>query len=161
MAEISLRKIDDLRDEEVIIVSSDSDMIQVIQNLSAHNIKLYNPRLKSFVEAPPYVYLVWKSIAGDISDNIPSIASAKKAELYANNPDALRDFLAIEENRANFSLNKKLIELRLVASNELIFTEYKIDFDLLFREFEKLDFSSLLKETYREKFVETFTDCLI
>ena len=151
----------DLKDEKVIIVSSDSDMIQIIQNLSAYDVRLFNPRLKEFIQSPEYVYLVWKSIAGDKSDNIPSVASAKKAELFAQDSSKLKEFLANEENRANFSLNKELIELKLVPADQLEFTEYKTDFNALFDEFFKLEFTSLVKEPYKEKFIQTFADNLI
>jgi 5'-3' exonuclease len=150
----------DLKNEEVIIVSSDSDMIQIIQNLSSYDVKLFNPRVKEFIKVPAYVYLVRKSIAGDKSDNIPSVASAKKADLLATDAEALKEFLSNEENRANFSLNKELIELRLVPPDQLEFIESTVDFNALFNEFEKLEFSSLLKESYKEKFIQTFTDNL-
>jgi 5'-3' exonuclease len=150
-----------LKDEEVIIISSDSDMIQIVQNLSAHDVKLFNPKTKEFIQVPEYVYLVWKSIAGDVSDNIPSVASKEKALLCATNATELQEFLAVEENRANFSLNKDLIELRLVPAEQLDFTEYQINFEKLFDEFSKLEFTSLLKDKYKEKFIETFTEHLI
>ncbi len=146
-----------LKDEEVIIVSSDSDMIQTIQNLSNYDVKLFNPRTKEFVQAPEYVYLVWKSIAGDTSDSIPSISSKEKATNCATDGATLQEFLSYEENRANFSLNKNLIELQLVPADQLTFTDHKTNFDLLFQEFEKMEFLSLLKEEYKEKFIETFT----
>lgn len=147
-----------LKDEEVIIVSSDSDLIQILQALRNHDIKIYNPRTKEFVSAPDYVYLVWKCIAGDKkSDNIPGITSAAKAEHLARSPQEFEAFLAIEENRANFNLNKQLIELQLVASEKLEITEPQVNFDALFAEFEKMELVSLLKEDYRNRFIETFT----
>jgi 5'-3' exonuclease len=149
-----------LKDEEVIIISSDSDMIQTIQHLSTYDVKLFNPKIKDFVQVPEYVYLVWKSIAGDTSDSIPSILSKEKATICATDGVALKEFLASEENRANFSLNKNLIELQLVPDDQLIFTECKINFDSLFEEFKKLEFFSLIKEDYKEKFIHTFTDNL-
>jgi 5'-3' exonuclease len=149
-----------LKDEEVIIISSDSDMIQTIQQLSACDVRLFNPKIKDFVQAPEYVYLVWKSIAGDTSDSIPSITSKEKATLYAKDAVALKEFLSSEENRANFSLNKNLIELKLVPADQLTFIEHKVNFDLLFDEFKKLEFFSLIKEEYKERFIQTFTDNL-
>lgn len=149
-----------LKDEEVIIISTDSDMIQAIQNLSGHDIKLFNPKTKEFIQAPEYLYLVWKSIAGDTSDCIPSVASEEVASVLAQDTSALKEFLAKEENRANFSLNKELIELRLVPEDQLIFTDYTVNYDALFDEFNKLEFVSLLKEPYKEKFIKTFADNL-
>lgn len=151
----------DLKNEEVIIVSTDSDMIQVIQNLSSYDVKLLNPKTKKFVEAPEYSYLVWKSIAGDKSDCIPSIASQDQSVILAQDPPALKEFLSHEENRANFSLNRELIELKIVQPEQLEFTDYNVSFDNLFEEFSKMELPSLLKESYKEKFIQTFTDNLL
>lgn len=152
----------DLKDEEVIIVSTDSDLIQILQKLSKHNVKLFHPRKKTFIDAPDYVYLVWKCIAGDKqTDNIPGITSAAKAEELAKNPEALQTFLSSDENKANFQLNKALIELRLVPNDQLLFTEHNVNFDSLFVEFEKMGFASIIKESYRDKFIQTFTDYLL
>jgi len=150
-----------LKDEEVIIISSDSDLIQILQILNKQDIKLYNPRIKSFVEAPNYNYLVWKCIAGDKSDNVPGILSSAKAENIALRPEELVKFLSIEENRANFSLNKSIVELQLISMEQLKFVPYQIDFTSLFEEFNKMNLNSLLKDSYRERFIKTFTNTLI
>lgn len=146
-----------LRDEEVVIVSSDSDMIQILQSLRRHDVQLYHPGKKQFITAPEYVYVVWKSLAGDVSDNIPSITSKKKAEHLAVTPTDLQAFLAIEENRADFSLNKQLIELQLVPDDQIVITDYTVDFDKLFAEFDKMHLPSLLTDVYKERFIDTFT----
>lgn len=146
-----------LKQEEVIIVSSDSDLIQILQDLSEHNIKLYNSRTKAFVSPPSYVYLVWKCLAGDKkTDNIPGICSAAKAEKLACSPPDLREFLSEEENRANFNLNKRLIELQLVHPEQFEITQPQTNYDALFAEFEKMELVSLLKEEYRQRFINTF-----
>lgn len=145
-----------LQDEEVIIVSSDSDLIQILQRLPKFNIKLYNSGTKQFIEAPNYVYLVWKSLAGDGSDNIPSILSDEKSKHLASSPIDLKEFLNKEENRANFSLNRQLIELQIVPDNELKFIDYNINFNALFKAFEQMKFMSMLAEPYCTRFKETF-----
>lgn len=149
---------DNLQNEEVIIVSSDSDMIQILQRLDGKNIRLYNATKKDFVSAPSFVYLVWKSLAGDSSDNIPPVTSAKEAELLSQSPGALEEFLSVEENRASFQLNRELIELRRVPEEKMQFTQCSMDFDKLFNVFSELEFESLLKASYREKFVECFSN---
>lgn len=145
-----------LRDEEVIVVSSDSDLIQLLQSLRDHNIKLYHPGKKEYIAAPDYVYLVWKSLAGDTSDDIPSVTSKKKALELATTPEALQQFLAVEENRADFSLNKQLIELQLVPSEQVELRDYKVDFQTLFLKFEEMKLRSLLEEPYKQRFIDTF-----
>lgn len=147
---------ENLKDEEVVILSSDSDLIQILQGLPTT--KLYNPMKKSYVVAPEYVYLVWKALAGDKSDNIPSLMNDKEATELSQNPAALQEYLsASEENRANFNLNRKLIELRIVPEKELLFLPRKTSHEKLFAAFEEMKFATLLKESYRERFIETFT----
>lgn len=145
-----------LKEEEVVIVSTDSDLIQIIQLFT--QIKLYNPVAKEFISPPDYVYLVWKSLAGDKSDNVPGIISPSKAENLARTPQDLKEFLSIEENRANFSLNKQVIELQYVPENKLIMTYPEVNLDVLFESFEKFDFKSMLKASYRDKFYSTFAN---
>jgi DNA polymerase I len=150
-----------LKEEEVVIVSSDSDLIQILQSLSGYNVKLFHPGKKTYIEAPEYSYLAWKCIAGDKrTDNIPGITSANKAEKIARDPEALKQFLESEENKANFLLNKQLIGLQLVADSDLVFTPPTVDFDKLFAEFARLEFASLLKDPYRERFIRTFKEHL-
>ncbi len=145
-----------LKSEDVTIISADSDLIQIIQQFPT--IKLYNAISKSTVSSPNYNYLVQKSIAGDTSDNIPRILSKEKAIEIASDPKLLSSFLEVEENRANFSLNKELIVLREVPDQELLIEEHQVNFDLLKQEFEKMELPSLLKENYWERFTSTFQE---
>ena len=57
--------------EKLIIASSDTDFIQLMSN----NVKIYNPIRKQYLESPvePKDYVLYKSIIGDISDNIRGI----------------------------------------------------------------------------------------
>lgn len=145
-----------LKDEEVILISSDSDLIQILQILHKHDVKLFHPGKKQFIEPPDHVYLVWKSLAGDASDNIPAITSKNKAEHLANTPDELQQFLSIEENRADFNLNKQLIELQLIQDSKLHFQDYIVNFNSLFLSFETMQLPSLLEENYKSRFIDTF-----
>lgn len=45
-----------LKDEDVTIISNDSDYIQLLQN--DINVKIYNPIKKEYMKAPDYHYLV-------------------------------------------------------------------------------------------------------
>ena len=109
---------DNLKEEDLSIISGDSDFIQLLQR-GYHNIRIYNPIKKVDMEAPQYPYVAWKCLAGDKSDNIPNLLGPKKAVATASNPELLQKFLQIEENRANFSINRQLIEFRSIPMEEI------------------------------------------
>ena len=56
---------------EKIIVSSDTDFIQLCQDADA--VKLYNPIKKDYREPPEHPYASWKALRGDGADNIAGI----------------------------------------------------------------------------------------
>jgi 5'-3' exonuclease len=144
-----------LKDEEVIIVSNDGDLIQILQK-GLSNVKIYNPFKKQFVENPDYHVLTFKCF-GDKSDNVPKLASEKKAIEFASDPKKLLEFLSIEENRANYNLNKQLVELQMVPEDQLQFIECKPNFDYLRQEFNRMEFKTMVNDDYWERFVETFS----
>lgn len=146
-----------LKNEEVIILSSDSDFIQLLQNKEIPNVKLFNPALKDFVSPPSHHYLGCKILAGDKkTDNIPGLMSLKKATEMIQNPKLLEEFLSVEENRAAFNLNKKLIELAPIPENELILTDGNFDLKALREEFARMEFKTILTDKYWATFSETF-----
>jgi 5'-3' exonuclease len=109
------------------------------------------------MNSPDYHYKVWKILKGDKSDNIPSIVGPKKAEEIASDPQKLASFLESEENRANFNLNKELIELKIIHINDLLFKEYEINFEKVKEHFTAMDFNSMIEEKYWNNFVKTFS----
>jgi len=144
-----------LKDEELVIISSDSDFTQLLQK--NYNIKLYNPIKKEYVVAPDYPYVVWKALAGDKSDNIQKIVSPKKALELSTNPDKLSEFLDKEENRANFSINYNLIKFADIPENEIIIENGQSKMDWVKREFHCLQFQSILNSW--DRYIKTFS-CL-
>jgi|WetSurMetagenome_2_1015567.scaffolds.fasta_scaffold301545_1 5'-3' exonuclease len=145
-----------LKEEDIIICSSDSDCIQILQ-LNYKNCKLYNPIKKEFLVAPPYPYVAWKCLAGDKSDNIPSLLTPKKVIKCMEDPAAFQSFLSTEENRANFNINRQLIEFRTVPEEEISLTEGISNFDALRIEFMKMKFESITNDKSWEKYVKTFS----
>lgn len=141
-----------LKDEEVIIVSNDRDLIQILQT-ELKQVKLYNH--KDFVEAPSYHFLTFKCF-GDKSDNVPHLASEKRAIAYATEPKKLLEFLSSEENRANYSLNKQLVELKMIPDDQLQVVQPEVNYEHLRTEFTRMDFKSILEEKYWDRFVKTF-----
>jgi 5'-3' exonuclease len=149
---------DNLNTEHLTVLSSDSDYIQLLQR-GYKNIQIYNPIKKEYMQSPQYPYVVWKCLAGDKSDNIPSLLGPKKAIATVTNPDLLKKFLAIEENRANFSINRKLIEFANVPDNEIEMVEGIKNFAKLRSEFTRMDFQSMINPTSWTKYCKTF-DCI-
>lgn len=146
---------ENLKNEDVIIISSDTDFIQLLQK-KYKSLQIYNPIKKNYVENPEYHYLAWKCLNGDKTDDIPRLVSEKKALEYVKNPPTLNEFLLVEENKANFNLNKELIELRIVPDEELIFIEGNTNYDILEQEFKKMEFNSMFKNNYFDRFIEVF-----
>lgn len=151
---------DNMREEDVIIVSNDTDYIQTLQK-GYRNVRVYAPTKKTFMEAPDYVYLVFKCIKGDDSDNINGIPGygPKKAEKLARDPAKLKEFLDVAEHQAHFNINRKLIEFRMVPPDEILMEDGQTDFETLKSEFARMEMPSMVKEPYWTKFVETF-NCL-
>lgn len=147
-----------MKEEHLTIISNDSDYIQLLQK-GYGNCQIFNPIKKEFMEAPPYPYVAWKSLNGDKSDNIPAILKPKKALDTVSNPDLFEKFLQLEENRANFSINRQLIEFRMVPEEEIEFKEGVRDFKSLKQEFSRMKFESLINDKSWNKFYQTF-DCL-
>lgn len=149
---------DNIKEENLVIISTDTDFIQLLQK-GYSNINLYNPVKKEFVQPPPYPYVAWKCLAGDKSDNIPSLLKPKKALNTASNPELFKDFMEIEENRANFSINHQLIEFKKIPIEEIVLREGVKDFTLLKNKFTEMKFESIVNDKSWVKFTQTF-DCI-
>jgi len=149
---------ENLKDEDVTILSNDSDYIQLLQK-GYKNLCIYNPIKKVAMEAPSYPYVAWKSLAGDKSDNIPSLLTPKKVIKCMEDPTAFQAFLSSEENRANFNINRQLIEFRSVPEEEISFVEGISNFDALRKEFIKMKFDTITNDKSWEKYINTF-DCI-
>ena len=149
---------ENLSSEDVTVLSNDSDYIQLLQK-KYNNCQVYNPIKKEFMVAPKYPYVAWKCLAGDKSDNIPSLLKPKKVEAAMADPEVLRKFMESEENRANFNINRQLIEFRMVPEDEITLTEGVRNFDELKKEFIEMKFESITNDSSWEKYTRTF-DCL-
>lgn len=147
-----------LKEEELTVISNDSDYIQLLQRQYS-NIKIYNPIKKSFMEAPTYPYVVWKCLNGDKSDNIPALLKPKKALETVNSPDLFKKFLEVEENRANFNVNRDLIEFRFIVEDEINLVDGHRDFDSLKKSFADMKFESIINDKSWDKYCRTF-DCI-
>jgi 5'-3' exonuclease len=149
---------ENMKDEEITVISNDSDYIQLLQREYA-KIQIYNPIKKEFMSAPKQFYVCLKSLRGDKSDNIPRLVSDKKAEAFCDNPQLLKEWMIIEENRANLALNQKLVQFANVPMEEIEFKEGSKNFAALKEEFTKMEFESIINDKSWEKFTGTF-ECL-
>ena len=149
---------DNMRDEELTVLSNDSDYIQLLQR-GYKSCNIYNPIKKTFMEAPAYPYVAWKCLNGDKSDNIPALLKPKKALDCVTNPELFKKFMEVEENRANFSVNRQLIEFRSVPMDEVTLQEGTRNFDALKKAFADMDFQSIINDKSWAKYTSTF-DCL-
>lgn len=146
---------ENMKDEHLTVVSNDSDFIQLLQK-GWNNIFIYDSIKKVYMEAPTYPYVAWKAIAGDKSDNIPVLLTKQKALKAINDPPLFQKFMEVEENRANFSINRQLIEFREVPAEEILMQEGVNDFDALKREFALMKFESIINDKSWEKYTSTF-----
>ena len=115
--------------DKVVIISGDSDMIQVVQEFG---VKLFHPIKHKYVKTPKtYDYCVYKAIKGDTSDTIEGLrgygeknATRLAEEVY--NEDFIDDFSApelSEEQQKQVLRNLKIIRI----SNNPNLKEVKLD----------------------------------
>ena len=149
---------ENMKDEKLTVLTGDSDYIQLLQR-GYKDITIYNPIKKAAMEAPVYPYIAWKCLNGDKSDNIPKLLTPKKALNTINDPELFKKFMEVEENRANFNVNRQLIEFPNVPEEAIALKEGVRNWPALKDEFVKMDFQSIINPTSWEKYTKTF-DCI-
>lgn len=146
------------KDENVTIISSDTDFIQCI----SENVTLYNPVRKTNIEKPEYDYVLWKSLKGDASDNIEGFKGVgdKKAIKLCESKGLLNKFLDSKEKEEKLRHNQFMIKLHEIKNDEgFIYysTPMHCDWEKLKEEFVRMEFNSIIsKEKTWEKFKNTF-----
>lgn len=136
------------KNDDVVIVSTDSDFIQLITD----NIKLWHPKQKSFVEKWPVDYVTWKSLRGDPTDNVPGVRGIgdKRATDLTSNPAALSSFLSSSKEISDqFEMCKKIIELKTVPLQDLQVTQCDFNHESLFEQFELRNFKSMIGNSWK------------
>ena len=106
--------------DEKIVVSSDTDFIQLCQSPSG-NVRLYNPIKKDYRTAPSYSYCKWKALRGDSADNIPGLRGIgnKRAASLLEEDGALESFFQKKpEMREQYLKNVEMIQLSSMTSEE-------------------------------------------
>ena len=150
------------KEDNVTIVSSDTDFIQTISK----NINLYNPVQKKFLESTEYDYVLWKSLVGDKSDNIAGFKGIgnKKAQKLLSDSSMLENFLIKENNREIYNRNIFMIKFHELSSNEISTLQLhrlndKPDWNNLKQIFIDYEFNSMTnKDKTWNNFVNTFNN---
>ena len=134
------------KNENVVICSSDSDFIQLLEN---PNTTLWNPVRKKFIEQWPVNYLVWKALRGDKTDNVQGIKGVgdKTAMKLAKDKDQLEKFLT-EDKRKAFDKAYAQIKLSDIDKdcNKFIKTDYTFSVEELFKAFSDRSFNSIIEK---------------
>lgn len=141
--------------DDVTIVSTDTDFIQL---LSHTHVKLYNPVRKEYVSPAPYDYLVWKSLRGDKTDNVPPVSGMtdKAAEKLMANPEKMEQFLAESDNREAYERNLSLIGFKYVPINEINYVEGAPNWTALRASLSDLKFFSMTNDKSWKNYTATF-----
>lgn len=141
------------------VVSNDSDFTQLLNEFS--NVKIYNPMKKEYVATPEYDYVLWKSLRGDGSDNIPGIPGIGdvRAAKLAKDPDLLKQFLLENKAQDRFATNLRLISFKTFSKQEMLdvtSSSPKRDWSEVKNRFSQMQFSSIVNDKSWKKFVDTF-----
>lgn len=146
------------RNDEVTIISSDTDFIQTISD----SVSLFNPVTKKFIEAVQYDYVSHKALTGDKSDNIEGFLGIgqKKAEKLLKEENALETFLQEEGNKEKFNHNYEMIKFHDLTTDAESFESSKVsnpDWEQLKIKFSEFEFNSIMgKEKSWKKYIKTF-----
>ena len=118
IADLVLRSLP--KQDKKIIVSSDTDFIQLCQD-EGNDVTLYNPIKKENRYPPEYSYSQWKALRGDSADNISGIKGIgnKRAANLLCEPGALESFFQKKpELKEKYLRNVEMIELREMSREE-------------------------------------------
>ena len=146
------------KDDDVTIVSTDTDFIQSI----SESVHLFNPVSKKEIKKVEYDYVAHKALTGDKSDNIIGFTGIgnKKAENLVTSKDLLTEFLSIQENKEKFEHNYEMIKFHDLTSEKDSFEINKavnINWEDLKIKFSEMEFNSIIgKEKSWENYTKTF-----
>jgi DNA polymerase-1 len=145
------------RDDEVTIVSTDSDFIQLISD----TVKLWHPKKKKYLDPWYCDYLTWKALKGDPTDNVSGVSGVgtKRADMLTQNPDELLKFLnegeKAAERQQQFKTSYELIKLKSVPLEGLQVAQSDFISNQMFEEFQKRNCKSIIGKAW-PKWVDAF-----
>ena len=148
-------------DDEVIVLSSDSDFTQLVTGPGRSRVRLMSPA-KGLTEVawPGYDYVRWKALKGDPTDNIPGLPGigGKRATALVQDDEKLRSLLESADLRARYETNLQLIQLRDVEAEgvPMQLSRGDADWSTVWGTLDEMRMTSMLSETYWPKFTKTF-----
>lgn len=148
------------RDKDIVIVSSDSDFIQIINTFD--NVKLFNPVKSDYREKTPYDYVAWKAMVGDKADNIPGVKGIGKtnATKILSDSELFAKKMADQNFASQYHNSYSLIKLSSLNQEDscgIIFTERtQFDSTSVLESFENWGFNSMLKESYFLNYTQVY-----
>ena len=151
-------------EDEVVVLSSDSDFTQLVTGPEKSRVTLISP-VKGVGEVPwpGYDYVVWKALRGDPTDNIPGLPGIgdKRAATLVGDRTRLAALLQDPVLREQYERNLVLIQLRdvEVGGVPMQVTHGDGDWDRVKAALEEMQMTSMLADKYWQKFMATFT-CL-
>ena len=135
---------------QIVIVSTDTDFIQLLE---LHNVKLWNPIKKRFIDKWPVDYVCWKALKGDSSDNVPGIKGIgeKRAHMLMESFDTLNAFLDEDPHRREvYELAYDQIVLANIAIDSLGWESETCKFDESFihETFTRYGFKTIIGKSW-------------
>ena len=105
--------------DDVVIISSDSDFTQLVTGPGESRVKLFNPVKSVQVQWPGYDYVRWKALRGDLTDNIPGLPGIgdKRATALVQDAEKLEKLLRDPALKMQYERNLILIQLRDVETD--------------------------------------------
>ena len=139
-----------------VIVSADTDFIQSL-DLSP-NIRLFNPISKSFRERLDVDYTSYKSLVGDVSDNIPGVKGIGKvgAVKILKDPALFKKKMAAPDFKTQFDHSYSLVKFADVTPIKPEIQHFIGDFSRdRFRDIlSDLNLPSMLSEPYLSRYCD-------
>ena len=116
------------------------------------NISLWNPVKKSFIKQWPVDYLIWKSLRGDKTDNIPGIKGVgdKTAMKLAADKSLLDEYLSVGDRLSVYKSAMSQIKLGKIADNNFQQDDYNFDCKTLHEQFSSRGFKSIVEKSWRK-----------
>ena len=143
------------QEKKVVIVSNDTDFIQL---LNYKNVKIWNGLKKNWltIDFDPNLYVNFKSLKGDTSDNIIGFEGIGKIRALnlVKNENALQAFLNENNNKEKFELNKTMIQFEVVDLEKCKIKKSDFDIEKFKNFFIESGFESIIESNKWELFIK-------
>lgn len=143
-------------DDECVVVSTDTDFIQLLR--PGGNVRLYNPVKKEYVDPVEYDYVTWKALRGDKTDNITRVdgmTDGKALKVLSDTAklDAVRKDPTLGPQ---FERNLTLVRFKTGDQHNINITQGRADLDTARATFRDLKFFSMVNDTAWKNYTKTF-----